>query len=201
MSDQQSEPATEKRGRPKGSRDKPKPPPVRRDPVHRGAHHRAADDGQDPLDNFEYRPYEQDNPLSIDPDIVRSVERDWGFSLLWVCYENCGKPTPNLVSARIKNGYAPVKRGNFDGALDHMCDKHDGGIRHEGLMLMARPIEIQRMAEAHDKRAARGAIENMRRSHAEEGLSNISMPEGNSGSALRQNRHRTSYEPGPKIPE
>jgi hypothetical protein len=54
------------------------------------------------------------------------------------------------VSQRKRNGYAEVKKGNFGGALDHMCDKHDGGIRHEGLVLMARPVEIQRMADAHD---------------------------------------------------
>jgi hypothetical protein len=75
-------------GRPKGAKGKPKLPPVHRDPVHRGAHHRAADDGQDPLDNFEYRPFEQENFLSIDPDICRSIEREWGYSLLWVCYAN-----------------------------------------------------------------------------------------------------------------
>jgi hypothetical protein len=200
MSDEQQAETTEKRGRPKGSRDKPKPPPVRRDPVHRGAHHRADDDGQDPLDGFEYRPYTQDNPLSIDPDIVRGIERDWGYSLLWVCYENCGKPTPNLVSARQKNGYAPVTKGNFGGALDFMCDKHDGGIRHEGLMLMARPTQIQRMAEAHDKRAAKAAVDHMKASHQVEGL-NVSMPGGGDHpSALRQNRHRSTFEPGPKIP-
>jgi hypothetical protein len=196
MSDEQQA-ETPKRGRPRGSTSKRvKPPPARRDSVHRGPHY---NDGQDPLENFEYRPYEQENVLAIDPEIVRGIEKEWGFSLLWVCFECNGKPFPNLVSARRRNGYSDVVKGNFNGALDHLCDR-DGNIIREGLRLMARPTSIQRLAEAHDKRAARGAIENMRRSHAEEGLSNISMPEGNSGSALRQNRHRTSYEPPPKIP-
>jgi hypothetical protein len=188
--------ASEKRspGRPRGSTSKRrvKPPPPQREPHH--------DDGHgDILEGFEYRPFERDNPLAIDPDIVRGIERDWGYSLLWVCYENCGKPTPNLVSARVKNGYAPVTRGNFGGALDFMADKHDGGIRHEGLMLMARPTEIQRQADAYKKRAAKAAVDHMKASHQVEGL-NVSMPEGNSASALRQNRHRSTFEPGPSIP-
>jgi hypothetical protein len=162
---------------------------------------RSGGDDPDPLENFECRPYEQDNPLAIDPEIVRGIEREWGFSLLWVCFEAGGKPFPDRVNARKRNGYAEVKRGNFGGALDHMCDKHDGGIRHEGLMLMARPMEIQRIAKAHDDRAAKAAIENMRRSHSEEGLSGVSMPGGNDPVARKKNTHRQTFEPGPQIPE
>jgi hypothetical protein len=201
MSDEQADTETSAKrqpGRPRGA--KIKPPPVRRDPVHRGVHHRAADDGQDPLENFEYRPYEQENVLAIDPDIVRGIERDWGFSLLWVCFEANGKPFPQLVSARRRNGYADVVRGNFGGALDHLCDR-DGNIVREGLRLMARPVEIQRMAEQHDKRAAKAAVDHMKASHQSEGL-NVSMPGGGDHpSALRENRHRSTFEPGPQIPE
>jgi hypothetical protein len=201
MSNDQTE-ATEKRspGNPRGPKTKPKPPPVRRDPVHRGAH-RGDADGQDPLDNFEYRPFEQENALAIDPEIVRGIRDDWGYCLLWVCYEVTGRPFPQLVNARQRNGYAPVTKGNFGGCLDYLTDKHDGGIRHEGLMLMARPVEIEHMAKAHDKRAAKAAIENMRRSHAEEGVSGVTIPGGNDPAALRQNRHRQTFEPLPKIPE
>jgi hypothetical protein len=155
------------------------------------------DDGQDPLENFEYRPFEQENPLAIDLDIVRGIEREWGYSLLWVCYECNGKPFPNLVSSRKRNGYCEVRKGNFGGALDHMADKHDGGIRHEGLVLMARPVEIQRIAKAHDKRAAEAAIENMRKSHSEVG---IPVEGGDHPTALAKNRHKKSYEPV-QIPE
>jgi hypothetical protein len=195
MSNEQADETTAKRppGRPKGAKTKRS---TERAPVHKGAHS-SDDDGQDPLDGFEYRPYEQDNPLSIDPDIVRGIEREWGYSLLWVCFECNGKPFPNLVSARKRNGYAEVRRGNFGGALDHLCDK-DGRIVREGLVLMARPMEIQRMAVAHDVRAAKAAIENMRRSHAEEG---VPVEGGDHPSALAKNRHRQNFEPGPRIPE
>jgi hypothetical protein len=196
MSDEQQAETAGKRSprRPRGSRTSKrhiKPPP------HRGSHSGS----DDVLEGFEYKPFEQENPLSIDADIVRGIERDWGYSLLWVCFENCGVPTPNLVSARVKNGYAPVQRGNFGGALDHMCDKRDDGIRHSGLMLMARPTQIEEMARRHDKRAAKAAVDHMKASHQAEGL-NVSMPGGGDHpSALRQNRHRSTFEPGPKIPE
>jgi hypothetical protein len=187
--DQQAE--TPKRGRPKGR--KPKPPPV-----HRGPHH---DDGHgDRLENFEYTPYEATNPLSIDSDIVHGIERDWGFSLLWVCYECNGKPFPDLVSARMRNGYAEIRKGNFGGALDFMCNK-DGRIQKEGLVLMARPVEIERKAKAYEARMARDAVEQMKRSHRDEGVSGISMPGGNDPAARSRNIHRQTFEPGPKIPE
>jgi hypothetical protein len=88
---------------------------------------------------------------------------------------------------------------NFGGALDHLCDR-DGNIVREGLRLMARPVEIQRVAEAHDKRAAKAAVDQMKASHQVEGVT-VSMPGGGSHpSALRQNRHKQTFEPGPKIP-
>jgi hypothetical protein len=120
---------------------------------------------------------------------------------LWVCAENCGKPTPQLVSARKKNGYAEVHRGNFNGALDHMCGKHDDGIRHEGLILMARPVQIERIAKQYDARAAKAAIENMRKSHRDEGVSGVTMPDANVEHVRKRNAHRTTYEEGPKIPD
>ena len=138
--------------------------------------------------------------MAIDPDIVRSIEKEWGYSLLWVAFEVNGKGFPQLVSARKRNGYAEVKRGNFGGALDHMVDKHGDGIRHEGLILRARPMEIQRMAKAHDAKLAKDAVAQMKASHQMEGV-NVTMPGGGDHpSALKQNRHRTSYEPG-SIPE
>jgi hypothetical protein len=187
-------PAKRQPGRPRGST---KRRTVAREPMHRGPRH---DDGQDPLEGFEYRPHEHENPLSIDLGIVRSIEREWGYSLLWVCFEAAGKPFPALVNTRKRNGYCEVRKGNFGGCLDHMCDKNDGGIRHEGLVLMARPMQIQRMAQAHDKRAAKDAIAQMQASHKLEGVSGITMPEGNVAHARAKNTHKRSFEPGP-IPE
>jgi hypothetical protein len=192
MTDEQTNEA-----RPPG-RPRKAPSHVKRQPM-RKPMRRGDDDGQDPLENFEYRPYEQDNPLAIDPDIVRGIEREWGFSLLWVMFECNGKPFPDRVNARKRNGYADVRRGNFGGSLDYLCDK-DGRITKEGLILMARPVQIQRMAEQHEKRAAKGAIEQMKQSHATEGV-DVPMPEGGKHpSALAKNRHQQSFEPF-KIPD
>jgi hypothetical protein len=194
--DTEAETPSRRPGRPRGSIKKRN---AERMPTHAG---RSDDDHQDPLENFEYRPFEAENPLSIDPEIVRGIEREWGYSLLWVMFECNGKPFPDRVNARKRNGYSEIRRGNFNGALDHMCNK-DNRIVVEGLVLIARPTQIQRIAEQHDKRAAKAAIENMRRSHAEEGVGGISMPEGNTAAARAKNRHRQTFEPfdGDKIPD
>jgi len=188
MTDEQTNEAPAKRppGRPRKT-----PSHVKRTPVHQG---RGIDDGQDPLDNFEYRPYESQDVLAIDADTVRSIEREWGYSLLWVMYECAGKPFPDRVNWRKRNGYADVRKENFGGCLAHMADK-DGRITKEGLVLMARPMQIQRMAQAHDERAAKNAIEQMKRSHMTEGV-DVPMPEGGKHpSALAKNRHQQSFEP------
>jgi hypothetical protein len=173
------------------------PSHVKRQPMRGGD-----DDHQDPLENFEYRAWEHQDALAIDPDTVRNIEREWGFSLLWVMFECNGKPFPDRVNWRKRNGYAEVRAENFGRALAHMADK-DGRITKEGLVLMARPVQIQRMAEAHEKRAAKAAIENMRRSHSELGPEGVTMPDGNNAVARAKNMHRQSFEPfeGGKIPD
>src|SRR5215469_4765891 len=58
MTDEQPETGSPKRGRPRGSGRRS----ARREPVHRL---RSSDDPE-PLQNFEYKPYEAENPLAID---------------------------------------------------------------------------------------------------------------------------------------
>jgi len=82
-----------------------------------------------------------------------------------------------------------------------MCDRHDGGIRHEGLVLMARPTRIQRIAQAHDAKLAKEAVSQMKASHKLEGVPGVTMPEGNVAHARAKNTRRQTFEPGPKIPE
>ena len=192
MTDEQTE--TEKRspGRPKGSKTKRRA--VEREPVHRGSHY---DDGYgERVQNFEFTPYEAANPLQIDADIVRSIRDDYGFVLMWVVHECAGKPFPDLVNARKRNGFAEVRAENFGGALRHMADK-SGRIAKEGLVLMARPVEIERKARAHDARMAKEAIDHMKASHASEG---VPVAGGDHPSALSKNRHRQTFEPL-KVPD
>jgi len=92
MTDQQSEteaPAKRPPGRPRKA-----PPHVKRQPVHKPM--RSGSDEPDIMEGFEYRPFQHENPLSIDPDIVRSIEREWGHSLRSVCFEANGKPFPKF---------------------------------------------------------------------------------------------------------
>jgi hypothetical protein len=195
MTDEQQPETTTKRGpgRPKKSNAKRQP---QRQPVHQG---RNGDDESDVLQNFEYRPFEAQDALAIDFDTVLSIEREWGYSLLWVMFECCGKPFPDRINWRRRNHYAEVKKGNFGGTLDHLCDK-DGRITKEGLVLMARPIEIQRMAQAHEEKQAKDAIERMKAAHAEEGV-DVSMPGGGKHPGARaKNMHRQTFEPV-KIPD
>jgi len=180
--DQQTETAKRPPGRPKGAKTKPKPPPHR--PSHDDVH-------RDRLENFEFTPYEATNPLHIDLDIVRAIERDYGFVLMWVVHECAGKPFPDLVNARRRNGFAEVCAENFGGMLRHMADK-SGRIAKEGLVLMARPVEIERKARAHDARMANEAVAHMKASHA---MEDVPVAGGDHTSALSKNRHRQTFEP------
>jgi hypothetical protein len=170
---------------------KVKPPPVRR-----------YDDGDpDRMERYEFIPFESHDKFAIDRDLVRSFEIDYGRRLMWVALECMGKPLDDFVAARRRNGWEemPSKQNGGPGIFDYPGVR-DGVIKVENHVLMHQPIEINEKARAYERRQAEAAIINMRRSHADEGLSNISMPEGNNAAARAKNVHRRSYEPV-KIPE
>jgi hypothetical protein len=181
--------ASEKRspGRPRGSTSKRhvKPPPQRK-----------PDFDPDYLENFEYSPDDAPDRLGIDKDILTAIKQDWGYITRWICFECMGQPTPDHVSLRMRNGFAEIRRGNFGGLLDHLCDK-DGRIVRTGLVLMARPIEIERKGKAAEARKANDQKAQNQRSHQLEG---VNVGGGDHPSALRQNRQRSTFEPGPSIP-
>jgi hypothetical protein len=187
-------PAKRPPGRPRKS-----PPHVRRSPVHQPVH-RSND--PDRIEKYEFIPYEAHDKFYIPHDIVNSFRRDYGRALMWVSLECTGKPMDDFVAARRRNHWEemPSKEAGGPGIFDYLGVR-DGIVRVENMVLMHQPIEIYEKARAYDKRMAAGAITNMRQSHATEGV-DVSMPGGGSHpSALRKNRHQTSYEEGPKIPE
>jgi hypothetical protein len=197
MSDEPAQATETKRspGRPKGAKTKPRK--IEREPLRQPLHepmHGRADDER--LENYEFTPYEAHDALHIDIDTVRMIRDEYGYSLMWIVHEAAGKPFPDLVNARRRNGFGYVTRGNFGGALDFMSDK-DGRIAKEGLVLMARPYQIEQKARAHDRKQALGAIDQMKRSHMDEG---VNVPGGDHPSALAKNRHRQTFEPV-KIPD
>jgi hypothetical protein len=160
-----------------------------REPLHGG----DPDNDIDPIAGFEFKPYEAKSSQHIDREIIQAIERDYGYSLLWVTYEVAGKPFPEFVIARQRNRFAKVKRGNFGGLLDHMCDRDDL-VTVTGSVLMGRPIQIETMARKYDKRMAKHAVEQMKTSHKTQGV-DVPMPGANTPETLARNRHRQSFEP------
>jgi hypothetical protein len=72
-----------------------------------------------------------------------------------------------------------------------------------GLILMCRPRGYEEQARSYEKRKAARNIEQMKQSHAEQGI-DVPMPQGGQHeSALRQNRHKQTYVPyeRDRIPE
>jgi hypothetical protein len=187
MTDEQAE-TTEKRGRPRGSRTKRRS--VEREALHHGPHADTA------LVNFVYNADLPSSPFDIDPTILAGIARDYGFVVEWHVQEVGGKVMDQFISARARNRWAPVRKGNFSGALDHLCDR-DGYIRRDGLLLEGLPIQIYEQALRHRDRAAKDAVQQMKRSHATEG---VPVEGGDHPSALAKNRHRQTFEPV-KIPE
>jgi hypothetical protein len=190
MTDPETE-TPEKRGpgRPKGSRSAGRQPPQRG--VHRGSYSSDAP----AVRVVSYQPYEPKSTTDIPTDIVQEIWDFYDGHLQWVAFEAAGKPTPEWVTARQKNGFVDVRRGDFDGKLDYLCNA-DGRAVVGGLVLMCRPREYEDQARSYEKRKATRAIEQMKASHAEQGASGITMPGGaEHETALRGNRHKRSYVP------
>ena len=103
-----------------------------------------------------------------------------------------------LVTAS-RDGLGQSGKGSFGGLLDYLCDR-EGRICKGGAVLMARPTQIDDMARAHERKAAKRAIEDMHKKYEQEGV-NVSMPGGGRDPTARaHNRHRSSFEPV-QIPE
>src|SRR5262245_52319921 len=149
--------------------------------------------------DFTYQPFENVNPLHIDPEILRNIEHDYGYRLQWCVETVLGQPQEQAMASHRRNGFQEVRKGSFGGLLDYLCDR-EGRIAKDGVVLMARPCEIDDMARTYERKAARRAIEDMKRKHSDEGV-NVTMPGGGRDPAAREhNRHRSSFEPV-EIPE
>jgi hypothetical protein len=188
---------TLKRGRPRGT-SKVKPPPIRREPVHRGPHGGGEEPFHNP--NYEFYPHEARDKFYIPKDITDAIERDWEQKLVWFALEIMGKPNEFLPGHR-RNQWEEVRKGDFEGQFDHFGIK-DGIVCVERVALFRQPIQITRKAVAYRERQAAAPIIGMRQKVSAQGVDNITMPGGaQHESALRHNRLKTTYEPGPKIPD
>lgn len=89
--------------------------------------------------------------LRIAPDLVPD-----GMSLQWVTESVYGQPVPQHRAEFEKKGWTPVHQDDFDGIYDGMFMPKGapGEIKMDGLVLMARPIELTRRAQRRDKQEA-----------------------------------------------
>jgi hypothetical protein len=187
MSDDEQVETTEKRS---PGRSRTKRRGIQRQPIHNGPRADTA------LVNFVYNPELPGSPFDIDPEILAGILRDYGFKLEWHIQEVAGKVMDQFITQRARNRWAPVRKGNFGGVLDHLADR-DGYMRRDGLLLEGRPHQIQDMAVAHRLRAAKDQVQQNQRSHAMEG---VPVAGGSEEVARKKNFHKQSYEPV-KIPE
>jgi hypothetical protein len=107
---------------------------------------------------IEYVEYVQKSSTDIPQHIVEALARD-GHVLQWASYEVRGQP---VSLARYKvNSWDQVLYSDWNGLLDFLGDgaKTPGTpIAFDGLQLMSRPIEVDKIARQHEKRAALAAI-------------------------------------------
>src|SRR5262245_49768458 len=126
---------------------------------------------------FTYQPFENVNPLHIDPEILRNIEHDYGYRLQWNAETVLGQPQEQSMASHRRNGFQEVRKGSFGGMLDFLCDR-EGRIFKDGVVLMARPCEMDDQARAYERKAARRAVEDMKRKHSDEGVPGVTMPGG-----------------------
>lgn len=84
-----------------------------------------------------------------------------GMALQWVTESVLGQPFPQHRSSFERKGWTPVHQDDFDGQLDGMfMPKGSGGeIKTTGLVLMARPKELNVRAKRLEERQAREQVQ------------------------------------------
>jgi hypothetical protein len=143
---------------------------------------------QEPREEFVYEPYQQKSPLEISPDLVKDLAAD-GYAIQWVAEEVMGQPIRDNYAK--SNGWEPVLKSDWGGVLARHSEPGapDGPITQGGLTLMARAIEIHRMAKQHEKGAAAEKIEAIR------GLvDGLPVSGGRHKSALNYNKMKSTME-------
>ena len=191
MSDnEQADSETPKRGRPRKA-----PRHIKREPT-RMPRRLTEDD----VESCKVQLYTHHDPLGFPLEVLWQLEHEWGYGGEWAAFENCGLPDKRLT-IRLGQGFQQPTRDSFQGLFKPYVAKRPGPITEGGLAFIVAPMHIYRRLKQLEKREADAAPENMRRSHRDEGVSGVSMPEGNNAAARAKNRHKSTFEPGPQIPE
>lgn len=84
-----------------------------------------------------------------------------GMDLQWVTDSVFGQSMPQHRADFEKRGWTPVHQDDFDGQFNGMWMAKDapGEIKVDGLVLMARPLELSRRARLIDRRKANEQIQ------------------------------------------
>lgn len=140
-----------RRGRPPGSKNKPKPESVA------AVTTRYKMKAKPNWEDVETDSFSDDSPdrLRIDPALVPE-----GMSLQWVTESVYGQPMPQHRAEFEKRGWTPVHQEDFDGVYDGMFMPKgaEGEIKLDGMVLMARPEELTRKARMQDRRKANEVV-------------------------------------------
>src|SRR5262249_53379101 len=108
---QTEQPASGKRGRPKGKR------LVGRGPLRQKLREPLREPIRDDYShaNFVYQPFANMNPLHIDAEILRNIEYDYGYRLQWNAETVLGQPQEQSMASHRRNGFQEVRKGSFGG--------------------------------------------------------------------------------------
>lgn len=140
----------------------------------------------------EIDPTQVDTPdrLRIPPDMIPD-----GMSLQWVTSSVLGQSMAQHRSTFERTGWTPVHQEDFDYRFNGMFMPRnaDGEITVEGLVLMARPIELTEKARQRDRRQAREQLEIKERAFKSGEIPNVTLDAGHE-SALRTNKISRTYE-------
>lgn len=103
------------------------------------------------------------DPMIIDSNNELHISADRipdGLSMMWVRESVHGQPDPRNRMKFEQGGWTPVHQDDFDGQFNGIWMQKDapGEINHGGLVLMARPNELQRRARLKQEMEANEAI-------------------------------------------
>jgi len=124
-----------------------------------------------------------------------------GMDLQWVTDSVFGQAFPQRRAEFEKRGWTPVHQEDFDGQFDGMFMPKgtQGEIKVEGVVLMARPLELSRKAKILDRRKANEQVQIKEASLRGGELPGVTL-DSQHPNAVNSNRINKSYERIP-IPE
>lgn len=142
--------------------------------------------------------WEEFDPSEVEsPDRLHISKADIpdGMDLRWVRDSSFGQPDPQWRGRAEKAGWTPVHPSDFDGMYDGKFSKKgsEEEINIDGLVLMARPLEISRKAKIADRRRAIEQVQIKEQAWRSGDLQGVSLDTRHS-TALQTNRINKSLE-------